>query len=316
MAYKDYYDVLGVSRSASDADIKSAYRKLAKQYHPDKNQGDEKAAEKFKEIGEAYAVLNDTEKRKLYDQYGHSGQVPPGAYPGGAGGGFQGDMGGFDPGQFSDFFQGLFGQAGARGARGSGFAGAGGFPGGAQVSFEDLLGGMGGAGVGGGGRRFVQNVEGELQVTLQEAFGGSDEVINVDGKRLSLRVPAGTRDGARLRLAGQGPGGGDVLLTIRVLEDARFDLDGDDLTTSADVPAPVAALGGDVKVQTIGGTQGNLSIPAGSSGGRKMRLRGQGWPRKDGTRGDLYVRLNLTVPKDLSAEEQELYQKLRELRQS
>lgn len=303
MAYKDYYDVLGVSRSASDADIKSAYRKLAKQYHPDKNAGDDKAAEKFKEIGEAYAVLNDPEKRKLYDQYGHTGQVPPGAYAGGGGAGA--DFGGFDGSQFSDFFQGLFGGAGRRG-------GGGGFPGGAQVSFEDLLGGMGGAGAG-GGRRFVQNVEGELQVTLEEAFGGSDEVINVDGKRLSLRVPAGTRDGARLRLAGQGPGGGDVLLTIRVLEDARFELDGDHLTTSVDVPAPIAALGGDVKVQTISGGSGHLTVPAGSSGGRKMRLRGQGWPKKDGSRGDLYVKLNVTVPKSPSDAEKELYKKLRDL---
>ncbi|AWT34409.1 dnaJ protein [Deinococcus arenae] len=299
MAYKDYYDVLGVSRGASDADIKSAYRKLAKQYHPDKNAGDEKAAEKFKEIGEAYAVLSDPEKRKVFDQFGHTGQVPPGYQ----GGGFQGgDFGGFDGSQFSDFFQGLFGGAGRRGGAG--------FQGGAQVNLEDLLGG----GLGGVGqsRRFVQNVEGELQVTLEEAFSGSDEVINVDGKRLSLRVPAGTRDGARLRLAGQGPGGGDVLLTIRVLEDARFDLDGDHLTTSVDVPAPVAALGGDVTVQTLSG-KGNLSVPPGSSGGRRMRLRGQGWPKKDGTRGDLYVRLNVTVPATLSDEQKELYRTLRDL---
>ncbi|GGO36602.1 DnaJ C-terminal domain-containing protein [Deinococcus humi] len=311
MAYKDYYDVLGVSRGASDADIKAAYRKLAKQYHPDKNAGDEKAADRFKEIGEAYAVLNDPEKRKVYDQFGHTGQVPPGY--GDMGGGFQGgDFAGFDPGQFSDFFQGLFGQT-ARGRASAGGMGGlgGGFPGGGgqQVNLEDLLGGLGGAGQ---GRRFVQNVEGELQVTLEEAFAGSDEVINVDGKRLSLRVPAGTRDGARLRLAGQGPGGGDVLLTIRVLEDARFDLDGDHLTTTADVPAPVAALGGDISVQTLSG-RGNLSIPPGSSGGRRMRLRGQGWPKKDGTRGDLYVRLNVTVPSAPTDEEKELYRKLREL---
>ncbi|MHA0042182.1 DnaJ C-terminal domain-containing protein [Deinococcus sp. PEB2-63] len=299
MAYKDYYDVLGVSRGASDADIKSAYRKLAKQYHPDKNAGDEKAAERFKEIGEAYAVLSDPEKRKVFDQFGHTGQVPPGYQ----GGGFQGgDFAGFDGSQFSDFFQGLFGGAGRRGGAG--------FQGGAQVNLEDLLGGgLGGAGQ---SRRFVQNVEGELQVTLEEAFSGSDEVINVDGKRLSLRVPAGTRDGARLRLAGQGPGGGDVLLTIRVLEDARFDLDGDHLTTSVDVPAPVAALGGDVTVQTLSG-KGNLSVPPGSSGGRRMRLRGQGWPKKDGTRGDLYVRLNVTVPATLSDEQKELYRRLRDL---
>lgn len=303
MAYKDYYDVLGVSRGASEADIKSAYRKLAKQYHPDKNAGDEKAAERFKEIGEAYAVLSDPEKRQVFDQFGHTGQVPPGYGGPGAGGGFQGgDFSGFDPGQFSDFFQGLFGQTGRRGGAGQGF------PGGAQVNLEDLLGGGGM----GGGRRFVQNVEGELQVTLAEAFSGSDEVINVDGKRLSLRVPAGTRDGARLRLAGQGPGGGDVLLTIRVLEDARFELDGDHLTTSVDVPAPVAALGGDVTVQTLSG-KGNLSVPPGSSGGRRMRLRGQGWPKKDGTRGDLYVRLNVTVPATLSDEQKDLYRRLRDL---
>ncbi|MHA0035543.1 DnaJ C-terminal domain-containing protein [Deinococcus sp. PESE-13] len=310
MAYKDYYDVLGVSRSASDADIKSAYRKLAKQYHPDKNQGDEKAADKFKEIGEAYAVLNDPEKRKLYDQYGHTGQVPPGYGDAGMAGGFQGgDFGGFDPGQFSDFFQQMFGGRGGMG----GMGGRGGFAGG-QVNLDDLFGGAsGGLGGAGAGRRFVQNVEGELQVTLREALEGSDEVINVDGKRLSLRVPAGTRDGARLRLAGQGPGGGDVLLTIRVLEDARFELDGDDLTTTVDVPAPVAALGGEVKVQLLSGKSGNLNVPAGSSGGRKMRLRGQGWPKKNGGNGDLYVRLNLTVPKDLSDAEKELYTKLRDL---
>lgn len=305
MAYKDYYDVLGVSRGASDADIKSAYRKLAKQYHPDKNPGDEKAEGRFKEIGEAYAVLSDPEKRQAYDQFGHTGQVPPGYAPGA--GGFQGgDFAGFDPSQFSDFFQGLFGVGGRRAAPG-GFAGARG----GQVDLDDLLSGLGGT----QGRRFVQNVEGELQVTLQEAFSGSDEVINVDGKRLSLRVPAGTRDGARLRLAGQGPGGGDVLLTIRVLEDARFDLDGDHLVTTVDVPAPVAALGGDITVQTLSGS-GHLTVPPGSSGGRRMRLRGQGWPKKDGTRGDLYVRLNLTVPKALSDEEKALYRQLRELHHS
>ncbi|WP_034386668.1 DnaJ C-terminal domain-containing protein [Deinococcus sp. YIM 77859] len=300
MAYKDYYDILGVSRGASDADIKSAYRRLAKKYHPDKNQGDEKAAERFKEIGEAYAVLSDPEKRKLYDQFGHTGQVPPGY---GGTGDFGGDFAGFDPSQFSDFFQGLFGMGGRRGGASAGFQT------GTQVSLEDLLSGLGGT----QGRRFVQNVEGELQVTLQEAFQGSDEVINVDGKRLTLRVPAGTRDGARLRLAGQAPGGGDVLLTIRVLEDPRFELEGDDLMTTVDVPAPVAALGGNVTVQTLGGS-GNLSIPPGSSGGRRMRLRGQGWPKKDGTRGDLYVRLNLTVPKDLTDEEKDLYRRLRDLR--
>jgi len=303
MAYKDYYDTLGVARSASEGDIKSAYRKLAKQYHPDKNAGDEKAAERFKEIGEAYAVLSDAEKRKVYDTYGHSGQVPPGAYSGAGGADFSG-FGGADGSQFSDFFQGLFG----RGGRG-GFGAQGG------INLEDLLGGagMGGQGGIGGGRRFVQNVEGELQVSLQEAYAGTDETINVDGKRISLRVPAGTRDGGRLRLSGQGPGGGDVLLTVRVLEDARFELDGDDVSVTVDVPVHVAALGGQARVPTLKGDV-TLSIPAGSSGGRQLRLKGQGWPKKGGGAGDLYARLNLTLPVQLSEQEKALYAQLADLR--
>ena len=294
MAYKDYYDTLGVSRDASEADVKRAYRKLAKQYHPDKNPGAEAEA-RFKEIGEAYAVLSDSEKRKLYDQYGHTGQVPPGAYSGQGG---AGDFSGFDGAQFSDFFQDLFGRGASRG----GFAGRGG----AQVDLEDLLGGLG------GGRRFVQNVEGELQVTLQEAFGGTEQTIQVGDKRMQVRVPAGTRDGTRLRLAGQAPGNGDVLLTVRVLDDARFDLVGDDVYTTLDVPAPLAAIGGKRKAATLRGNI-ELSVPAGSSGGRSLRLKGQGWPRAGGA-GDLYVKLQLTIPGDLSAREKELYQELASLR--
>ena len=214
----------------------------------------------------------------------------PGADFGGA------DFGGVDASQFSDFFQGLFGQQGRGGFRG----------GGAQVNLDDLMSGMG------GGRRFVQNVEGELQVTLQEAFAGSEENIQVEGKRLTVRIPAGTRDGARLRLSGQGPGGGDVLLTIRVLEDGKFDVDGNDLTTSVDVPVDVAALGGSVRVPTMKGDV-SLNIPAGTSGGRRMRLKGQGWPSKAGA-GDLYVKLNLVLPAKLSDAERQLYEQLRVIR--
>lgn len=297
MAYKDYYQTLGVDRGASEADVKSAYRKLAKQYHPDKNPGDTSAEARFKEIGEAYAVLSDAEKRKLYDQYGHAGEVPAGAYQGSPA-----DFSGFETGGFSDFFQGLFGQTGP----GGGTTRTRGGVRTTQVNLDDLLGGMG------GGRRFVQNVEGELQVTLREAFAGNEQTISVDGKRMSVRVPAGTRDGTRLRLAGQGPGGGDVILTVRVLEDPRFDIEGDDVHTSVDVPAPLAALGGKRKVPTLRGNV-ELSIPAGSSGGRTLRLRGQGWPTASG-HGDLYVRLNLTLPSDLSEQERELYRQLAALR--
>ena len=303
MAYKDYYDTLSVTRSASEGEIKTAYRKLAKQYHPDKNQGDKSASEKFKEMGEAYAVLSDPEKKKVYDTYGHSGQVPPGAYGGGGGADF-GGFAGVDGSQFSDFFQGLFGRGGGRG---------GGMGSGTQVNFEDLLGSGGMGGGIGGGRRFVQNVEGELQVSLQEAYSGTDETINVDGKRISLRVPAGIRDGGRLRLSGQGPGGGDVLLTVRVLEDARFELDGNDVNVTVDVPVTMAAVGGETRVPTLEGAV-TMNIPAGSSGGRQLRLKGQGWPKKAGGAGDLYARLNLTLPASLSDQEKALYQQLAELR--
>lgn len=295
MAYKDYYDTLGVNRSASEADIKSAYRKLAKKYHPDKNQGDDSAAEKFKEIGEAYAVLSDAEKRKLYDQYGHTGSIPQGAYEGYGG---SADFSGADAGQFSDFFQGLFGAAGGRG---------GGFrTGGGQVDLEDLLGGFG------GGRRFVQNVEGELSVTLQEAFSGTEQTIQVGDRRMQVRIPPGTHDGTRLRLAGQAPGNGDVLLTVRVLPDNRFELDGDDVYTTLEVPVPVAAIGGKRKVATLRGNI-ELTVPPASSGGRTLRLRGQGWPRSGGGAGDLYVRLQLGLPGKLSEREQELYRELAQL---
>lgn len=193
----------------------------------------------------------------------------------------------------------------------------GGSPFGGQVNLEDLLGGMGGmggAGNAGSGRRFVQNVEGELQVSLQEAYTGTEETISVDGKRLSVRIPAGTRDGTKLRLAAQGPGGGDVLLTVRVLEDVRFDLEGDDLSVGVDVPVDVAALGGSVRVPTMKGDV-TLNIPAGTSGGRRMRLKGQGWPTKSGA-GDLYARLNLVLPGALSDAEKALYEQLRTLRES
>ncbi|AFZ68679.1 DnaJ C-terminal domain-containing protein [Deinococcus peraridilitoris] len=292
MAYKDYYSILGIDKSASEADIKSAYRKLAKQYHPDKNQGDDSAAERFKEIGEAYAVLSEPEKRKLYDQYGHTGNIPQGAYQGGA------DFGGFDASQFSDYFQGLFGAAGGRGGFRTGSA---------QVDLEDLLGGFG------GGRRFVQNVEGELTVTLQEALHGTEQTIGVGDRRIQVRIPSGTRDGTRLRLAGQAPGNGDVLLTVRVLSDTRFDLTGDDVYVTVDVPAPLAAVGTKLKVATLRGNV-ELGIPPGSSSGRTLRLRGQGWPKAGGGAGDLYVKLNLTLPPDLTEQERELYRQLAELR--
>lgn len=299
---KDFYDVLGVSRSASDSEIKSAYRKLAKQYHPDKNAGNEQAAEKFKEIGEAYATLGDPEKRKMYDQFGAAGA-------GGFGGsGFGGT--GFDPSDFAGF--------GGAGFGGSGFGGAG-FGGG---NFQDIFSQMfsgGGAGGGFGGSPFggtgfgggaPSAVNAELTISVLDGYNGVVKTINLEGKRLDITIPAGTRDGGKLRLTGQGHGGADVVLTIRH-EAGDYSSDGDDLTQKLNVPAPVAALGGEWGVTLPDGRKVKVNIPAGSSSGAKLRLRGQGWTKKSGGRGDLYVRLSLTVPKTLTPEQRELYERLR-----
>lgn len=293
---KDFYDVLGVSRSASDSEIKSAYRKLAKQYHPDKNAGNEQAAEKFKEIGEAYATLGDPEKRKMYDQFGQ------------AGAGFSGAGAGFDPSDFAGF--------GGAGFGGSGFGG---------TQFSDIFsqmfggaaagGGFGGTGFGGagfGGASAPSAVNAELSVSILEAYNGTEKIITLDGKKLNITIPAGTRDGGKLRLAGQGRGGADVLLSIRH-ESGDYSSDGDDLTQKLKVPAPIAALGGEWLVVLPNGSKVKVNIPAGSSSGAKLRLRGQGWPKKSGGRGDFYVRLSLTVPKQLSEEQKALYERLRNL---
>ncbi len=290
--YKDYYGVLGVSKSSSDDEIKGAYRKLAKKYHPDKNKNDKSAPDKFKDINEAYEVLSDPEKKQLYDQYGSSGGIPQGAYPG-AGSGFQGDMGGM-----SDFFQQFFGGAGTvGGSRGSG------------VNIEDLF---GGAGSGMGGRRAPQQVTGEISIGLRDAYAGTTRAVQIDSKRLEVRIPAGTRSGQKLRLAGQAPGGGDVILTLTLERDPIFTLEGDDVRVSVELPIPVAVLGGKQRVPTLSGNV-DLTIPAGSSSGKTLRLKGQGWPTKTG-RGDQLVRLELGVPKSLSDEERELYEKLEALR--
>ena len=290
MNYKDYYKTLGVAKSATDAEIKKAYRQLAKEFHPDKNKS--KTAEaKFKEINEAYEVLGDDEKRKMYDTYGAdaaNGRVPQGGY--GGGGGFTGSANG---GDFSDFFQTLFGQANP--ARGGGGMG------GARVGMEDLF--------GGGFQRPPQDVEGTLGVALTEAFRGTTRTVEVGGKRIDVSVPRGARDGSKLRLRGQAPGGGNVLLTIRLEGDTTFKLEGDDVRVILDVPAPLMVRGGKLEALTLEG-RGEVNIPPRSQAGRVLRLRGQGWVKKDGSRGDALLELRVTVPKEPSEAELELWEKL------
>ncbi|APD08742.1 MULTISPECIES: DnaJ C-terminal domain-containing protein [Thermus] len=268
---KDYYAILGVPRNATQEEIKRAYKRLARQYHPDVNKSPE-AEEKFKEINEAYAVLSDPEKRKLYDTYGTT-QAPPPPPPGGY------DFSGFDVEDFSDFFQELFG-GGLFGRR---------------------------------GRRRGRDVRAELPLTLEEAFHGGERVLEVGGRRVSVRIPPGVQDGAVLRVPGMGGPGeppGDLLLHVRLLPHPHFRLEGQDLYATLDVPAPIAVVGGKVRAQTLEGPV-EVTIPPRTQAGRKLRLRGKGFPGPSG-RGDLYLEVRLTIPERLTPEEEALWKKLAE----
>jgi curved DNA-binding protein len=287
MSYRDYYKLLGVPKSASEDDIKKSYRKLAKEFHPDRNKGNANAEAKFKEINEAYEVLGDSEKRQVYDTYGRTGNIPqqPGGWPGGSG---QGGAGGQD---FSDFFQTLFGNGGPRGG-----------------NFQDIFSGQPGYGQQPRAQA-PRDVEGTIRIGVSEAYRGTSRQVQVGDRKLDVNIPAGSRDGAKLRLKGQAPSGGNVLLTVKVESDGTFKLEGDDVRVTAEVPAPTAVLGGKIQALTLEGRV-DLNVPAGSQTGRVMRLRGQGWPKKDGSRGDQLLELRVTVPTNPSEAELELYRQL------
>jgi curved DNA-binding protein len=322
--YRDYYQILGVARSASEKEIRDAFRKLARQFHPDryeKGSAEQKAAEeRFKEITEAHEVLGDPEKRKRYDTlgsgYAHGSDFTPpegfdfSSFFGGAGAGPRRARGGAGSGGgmggFSDFFRTFF--SGAGGGDPFGFAGQTGFGGGA--AFE--------------GAERVADTEGTLELELLEAFRGGKRSVNLGlasgGVRtVELNVPPGVRDGARLRLRGQGrpahPGApaGDLLLKVKIREDGPFKLQGDDVLTEVRVWPWEVVLGGRIEVPTFEG-RAELRIPPGSTGDGRLRLRGQGWPRPGGQRGDLFVVLRVVVPADPSANERELYEQLAALR--
>jgi curved DNA-binding protein len=319
--YKDYYATLGVKKDASQDEIQKAYRKQARKLHPDVNKEPE-AELKFKEIGEAYEVLKDPDKRKKYDQFGadwkRTGSVPPGweSY-GGQGFGGQGfDFGGMGGGEgFSSFFEMLFGGGapGRRGARrgaGGGVFNGGGSPFGAGSPF------------GGGGT----DTEAQITLTLDEAVrGGTREITLADPstgqrKTLSVRIPEGIRPGQKIRLAGQGQPGydggqsGDLLLKIEIAPDSRFKIEGSDIHTTVPVAPWEAALGGEAEVETPT-SRLRIKIPAGSSSGRKIRLRGKGLTLAGGAKGekgDLLAEIRIVVPERLSDDERELFEKLAE----
>jgi curved DNA-binding protein len=304
--FRDYYQTLGVSKSATQDEIKSAFRKLARKYHPDTAQDKKSAEEKFKEINEAYEVLSDPAKRKKYDEYGANWQggfqpPPGGGYswegPGGpAGEGFEFHFGGTG---FSDFFEQLFG---ARRGRGRGFAGH---------DFGEMP--MQG-----------QDVEADILVTLEEALNGSTRQISfrrgASGRiqTYTVKIPKGVREGQRIRLAGlgesRGGGGqaGDLYLRVKLEKRPDFEVQGSDLFYDLEIPAWQAVLGGDVEIPTLDG-RAKLHVPPGSQNGQKFRLSGRGLPRKEGGRGNFYAVLRATLPREVDSQERELWKQIASL---
>ncbi|TVT40422.1 J domain-containing protein [Hymenobacter setariae] len=312
MDYKDYYKILGVEKTATAEQIKKAYRKLARQHHPDVNPNDTTAEQKFKEVNEANEVLSDPEKRRKYDQFGADYQRYEQAGAGGTGRG----PGGFDWSQYA--------QGGQGGNPFGGFGGGASFEEGEDFSdfFSSLFGGMGG---GAGGRSTRpgagQDYQAELELTLAEAYHGGPRTITVQGKNLRLTIHPGVADGQTIRLRDQGGPGrnggpnGSLLITLRVLPDARYVRTGDDLTQDVPVSLYRALLGGSQTVETLSGTV-KINIKPESANGTRLRLRGKGFPvyRQEGKFGDLYLRLNVQLPQNLTEQEKELIKQLAQLR--
>ncbi len=315
MEYKDYYKILGVSRDASQSDIKKQYRKLAVKYHPDKNPGNKQAEEKFKDLGEAYEVLGDPEKRKKYDTLGANWKQyeQSGAGQGGAdfsqwareGGGRQysrtytsEDFGGTG---FSDFFNAFF--RGDYGKNSGDIFGQGQTRGRQEV------------------QRKGEDYEARLEITLEEAFHGSTRLLNVDGEKISITIPPGVTNGQVLRVRGKGGKGrrggesGHLYLHVEMLPDSDYDRKGDDLYTDLHVPLYKAVLGGEVPVHTMKGTF-TMKIPKETPTGKILRMKGLGMPlyQKKNLSGDLYLRIIADIPQNLSPEEIALFRKLSSLR--
>jgi curved DNA-binding protein len=310
MEYRDYYKILGVSKTDDEKEIKKTYRRLARKLHPDVNPGDPKAEARFKEINEAYEVLGDPEKRRKYDELGQNYQSwqQTGGQPGGfdwsqwTAGQPQGGQtrvqygtaedlfGGSSP--FSDFFQSIFGGA----------------PGGAGQSQRRSP-------------SRAQDVEHEVEITLEEAFRGSQRLIDMDGRRVEVKIPAGVKTGSRVRVpaqafaGGRNGGAGDLYLRLTVKSHPVFERRGDDLFVDVAADMFALLLGGEVRVPVLGG-QLALKVPAGTQSGKSFRLAGQGMPklRSPEQHGDLYARLVVRLPEQLSEKEKQLLQQWAELR--
>lgn len=319
-AFQDYYAILGVPRTATQKEIKAAFRKLARKHHPDLNQNDAGAERKFKEINEANEVLSDPEKRRRYDEVGprwreyeawekagKPGGAPFGSAPGPAGGpqveyrtvspeDLEGMFGNADP--FSDFFHSMFGRSG------------GATPTSGRGRTRNVPAQRG------------EDVQGTAEITLEEAYSGTTRTIELSGsgrtRRVEITIPAGVADGARVRAAGQGGSGsagaqsGDLFVQVRLSPHARFAREGDDLRERVEVPLDVALLGGEVPVRTLRGTTAQLRVSPGTQNGARLRLRGLGMPKlRGGGHGDLTAEIVVRLPERLSDAARSLAEQLR-----
>jgi len=304
MEYKDYYKILGVEKKASQDDIKKAYRKLAVKYHPDKNPGDKKAEDKFKDINEANDVLGDPEKRKKYDELGENWQ--------------QYQRQGGNPNDF-DFSQ--WANQGGGQSHSYGFGGGG-------ENFSDFFETLFGGGFGGTRQRNYrargEDLQAETELTLEEAFNGTTRQVNLNGQKLNLKLKPGIREGQVLRMKGKGRAGinggeyGDLYITVHIKKHHKYEVEEDNLYVDEPLDAFIAMLGGKLTVQTIDGKKLNINIPAGTDSEKTFRLRGMGMPKHENAkeRGDAYVRVMITVPKDLTDKEKEALQQIADKRKS
>lgn len=301
MDFIDYYKLLELERSATQAEIKKAYRKLARKYHPDLNPDDKTAQARFQQINEAHEVLSDPEKRKKYDEYGkdwkHADQFEEArrqqGSSGGFGGGFQGGTGSsysgnFDDDTFSDFFEQMFGgRARAQGAhRGGQFKG--------------------------------QDFNAELQLRLSEVYKSQKHTLTVNGKNIRLTIPAGVENGQTIKIKGHGGPGmqggpkGDLYITFNILNDTNFKREQGNLYASETIPLTTAILGGEIEVATFDGKV-KLKVKPGTENGSKVKLKGKGFPKykKAGEFGDLYITYQVNIPSQLSEKQKQLFQELK-----
>ncbi|PZV20145.1 MAG: molecular chaperone DnaJ [Leptolyngbya sp.] len=308
--FKDYYAVLGVSRTAGTDEIKQSFRKLARKYHPDVNPDDETAEAKFKEVSEAYEVLSDADKRKKYDQYGQYWQQAERAGAGSAYGS-PGDTSGFDfsnYGSFDEFINELLGRFATPGGGGGGRAYPYGTPGAST----------GGPGFGydpAANRSFDQ--EASIRLTFSEAFHGTQKRLRIGSDSVDVRIPPGAKQGSKIRLKGKGPINpyskqpADIFLVVQLDPHNFFKLEGDSLTAEVPIAPDEAVLGGKIEVPTPDGSV-TMNLPSGIKSGQSLRLRGKGWPSLKGDRGDLLIKVTITPPATLSDTERQLYEQIRD----